>query len=165
MEYLKGRIKMKLTFTAILIFLIVFSIASFVNSKPQCIIFDGTKPPTSKSMVLSIDRSGVYVVEGSVNGISTHFIIDTGASYTTLSAEMAQQLGLTDCTHSKPVESANGQVRSCGAHVDSLVVGKFEADNMDIQYIKSMGDISVIGNDFLSHFHISLFDNKMIISI
>jgi len=156
---------MKLFASVILIFAVTYGLASYVSSLHQCIVFNGLAPNPSRSMVIESSDTGVYVVTGSVNGVPAKFMIDTGASYTSLSENLAKKLGFTSCDDTSIVESANGEVTSCSVDVNSLVMGKFEAKNVTIQYLKTMADISVIGNDFLSHFRISIYHRQMIISL
>jgi len=147
------------------VFVLISALASYVKSMHQCIVFDGPAPLPGRSMVLTDNDIGVYIVNGSVNGIPAKFMIDTGASYTSLSYDLVKKLGITSCTDTSTVVTANGEVQSCSAPVNSLVMGKFVANDVTVQYIKNMTDISVIGEDFLTHFRVSIYKHQMIISI
>jgi aspartyl protease family protein len=116
--------------------------------------------------VLSIPRSpdGHFYVQGAVNGVSTTFMVDTGASLVTVSEPFARkahiQLGMPITFH-----TANGNVPgrladripvSIGG--DSVPVSIGIGLNMEGEQAESL-----LGQSFLSRFDVSMEKDKMVL--
>ncbi|MDB5591907.1 TIGR02281 family clan AA aspartic protease [Enterovirga sp.] len=70
-------------------------------------------------------RDGSFVIPGEINGRSTTFIFDTGASSLVLTAETAQALGfdLDTLRFRMPVQTANGRAFAAQVTIDRLEIG------------------------------------------
>ena len=68
--------------------------------------------PKRKSLVLYPDQGGHYVVDGTINGTSTRFLLDTGATSVSINSREAKRIGLLYKVDGKPtvVETAAGVV-------------------------------------------------------
>ena len=125
--------------------------------KPQVqILHDG-------SVVFGTNRTGNYVVNGSINGISVRFIVDTGASLTSVSQRVARHMGLFGCVPARST-TANGVVQECIAGARNLRFGDFEVQNVQVAVMPHMDAQALLGMNVLKIFHITQSGGKMIIA-
>jgi aspartyl protease family protein len=101
---------------------------------------------------LKREEDGHYWVRASVNGKPVRFMIDSGATTTTLSLASAQAAGV------KPsggfpvlVETANGTVEVQRAEIGTLTVGSIvQRDAKVLIGSEGLGDTNLLGMSFLS---------------
>ncbi len=115
--------------------------------------FGGVYQPRAQPQVrIQPDAQGGYVVQGVVNGVTTPFIIDTGATLITLSAEQARAMGLPVATGAEvPVVTASGQVLGRRVLLERVQVGAL--DERRVEAIVLPGDrptVALLGMSFLS---------------
>ena len=92
---------------------------------------------------------GHFWVEGDVNGLPVKFLVDSGATMTTISRADAVQARLTiDDTHGQYVRTGNGMVRVSTARTPTLRVASIERDDVGVHVADD--DLSVLGMNFLS---------------
>jgi aspartyl protease family protein len=106
----------------------------------------------------------LYPVQGSVNGLTANFIVDTGATNTTLSAELASRLGIHSCVANSVVSTANGIANHCRVIVSSLIFAGFNFRDILVSVSPIMQGPSLIGNDILSIFKIEQEQGLMVLS-
>jgi aspartyl protease family protein len=88
-------------------------------------------------------------VEASVNGRDAPFLVDSGASVTTISQATAEQAGIETGMQVAWVDTANGTVRMRKAHADSFSVGAIQRSDFPLQ-VNEHDDSNVLGMNFLS---------------
>ena len=95
---------------------------------------------------------GHFWLRAEVNGRPAPFLVDTGATLTAISAEMAQDFGLRERDGGIPIMlgTANGTVQAHVATVDSLTFGNVSASGTDAAVAASFGDFNVIGMNVLA---------------
>ena len=106
---------------------------------------------------------GSFVAQVNLNKERTaHLIVDTGASMTVLSTNIAIDLGLLGTTDNEllTVNTAGGSVQVNMNYLSSLTVGKAQAHNVAVA-IHDLPDIpeqieGLLGMSFLKHFLITL---------
>lgn len=108
--------------------------------------------------------NGVYSVVGSVNSQPTEFLIDTGASKTTLTGELAFRLGIQTCQTVGQVNTANGLTGVCRITVSNLSFAGFNYSNIDVYVSPNMKGASLIGNDLTSKLKMTQNNGVMTIS-
>ena len=92
---------------------------------------------------------GHFWVEGDVNGLPVKFLVDSGATMTTISRADAAQARLTvDDSHGQIVRTGNGLVRVSTARTPTLRVASIERENVGVHVADD--DLSVLGMNFLS---------------
>ena len=89
------------------------------------------------------------------------FVVDTGASLTTISTGLARELGISFGSGSPMVTfaTASGIIRAPVASVESIQVGGAEAREVQVAVLDLPGALQVVGllgNTFLSRFHVQL---------
>ncbi len=89
-------------------------------------------PSENSSVTLTADASGHFVTEGSINGATVKFIIDTGATMVSLSSTEAKRIGLNYLKGERgQVSTANGLVPIYKVKLDSVKVGDISLSNVD----------------------------------
>ncbi len=104
------------------------------------------------SLRIARNEDGHYWVKASVNGTPARFMIDSGATTTTLSLQTAKSAKV-ELANGFPVmvETANGTVELQRARVDIVQIGTLVYREMPILIgSDTMGDVNLLGMDFLS---------------
>ena len=115
------------------------------------------------SAVLGTNRTGNYVINGSINGVSVRFMVDTGASLTSVSQRIARHMGLFGCVPARST-TANGVAQVCIAGARDLQFGDFRVQNVRVAVMPNMEAQALLGMNVLNKFHITQNGGKMIIS-
>jgi aspartyl protease family protein len=84
-----------------------------------------------------------------VNGQKLRFLVDSGASTTTISTSAAEQVGLSTGMQMAMVETANGAVRMPRGRAEQFKVGDIERADFSIN-INPNDATNVLGMNFLS---------------
>lgn len=108
-------------------------------------------------------REGHYFSSGAVNGVPVMFMIDTGATTVSVSAEIASRAGIQKCV-SQQTMTANGKVNACKAIVPEVSFGKFKLTNVQVMVMPNMPGNALLGMNVLRNFHIEQIDQVMRIS-
>jgi aspartyl protease family protein len=98
------------------------------------------------------DEDGHYWVRAKVNGTPVRFMIDSGATTTTLAPSAARAAGI-EPSGGFPVivETANGTVEVQRARIEALTVGNItQRDAAVLIGAEGLGDTSLLGMSFLS---------------
>ena len=94
---------------------------------------------------------GHFWVEAEVNGQPVRFLVDSGPTVTSISADTAQRVGIQPQAGLPVVVStANGLVNAQRGRAERLLVGNIERQNVAVHISEAFGDINVIGMNFLS---------------
>ncbi|MFA6219262.1 MAG: TIGR02281 family clan AA aspartic protease [Erythrobacter sp.] len=101
---------------------------------------------------IPLGADGHYWVRAEVNGVPANFMIDTGATLTAISTDLAGRAGLEPRRGGIPIMlgTANGTVQAHVATIDSLVLGNIRATGTDAAIAESFGDFNVIGMNVLA---------------
>ena len=140
----------------LLIFLIAFVIFTFrhdFRSAGDRLMAEVNGNAVQQGDILRIGRSedGHYWVNGTVNGRTVRFLIDSGATVTSLSADAAAGAGVRpDSNFRVAVDTANGLVMADRAHVGRLTIGTIERRDFAVHVSEAFGDTNVLGMNFLS---------------
>lgn len=118
--------------------------------------------------VIPLDPGGHYWVQAAINGIDQDMMIDTGATYTSISARAARATGVIADASRMPIqlETANGTIIARFAKVDELRFGTIIAQQLDVVITPdSAGDTNVIGMNLLLQIGSWRFENKQLILV
>ena len=89
-------------------------------------------PAENSSATLIADTSGHFVTEGSINGVTVKFIIDTGASMVSLNSSEAKRIGLNYLKGQRgQVSTANGLAPVYKVKLDTVKIGNITLSNVD----------------------------------
>ncbi len=110
--------------------------------------------PQEAKLVVHMDASHSYRTSGTVNGKSVTFVIDTGASRTSISQEVAEAAGIKECTRASVSATAGGLVRTCVAKVSEITFGSFHVYSTEVVVMPNLPVDALLGMDILGRMKI-----------
>ncbi len=119
-------------------------------------------PQGGKVAVPLIRAGNAFLVRALLNGRrEALFVLDTGASITTLSTGVAQELGIPfgPGSPTTTIVTASDRIVVPVANVESIQVGGLEARDVQVVVFDLPGGsqvVGLLGNSFLSRFHVQL---------
>ena len=128
---------------------------------------------------LRLGRGGHYEVGGAVAAVPVRFIVDTGASLTSIPQALGERIGISacpavgfdlsrddepGCCRPEVFRTANGSVEACVARVPSVRFGAFELRNPRVAVMPGMDGQALLGMDVLRHFSLSQEGGRLRIS-
>lgn len=94
---------------------------------------------------------GHFYVEAELNGEKVRFLIDSGATTTSISKDTADRVGIVSGGGMPAlVRTANGTVTVDRGRAEQIKVGNIERRNLAVHISETFGDMNVIGMNFLS---------------
>lgn len=115
-------------------------------------------------IVLSADSRGHFVTQGQINGQATTMMIDTGASYVSLSVAQANQIGLKYRSGAMgALSTANGVIQSWRIKLDTLRVGDVTLYGIDALVSDGAMPYVLLGNNFLGRFQMQRNNDQMVL--
>jgi aspartyl protease family protein len=95
---------------------------------------------------------GHFWVDAQINGVKRRMLVDSGATITAVSTDTAQAAGIGRQATFAPVilRTANGAAPAQTGSVDELRVGNIVARNLRVVTSPGLGDLDVLGMNFLS---------------
>ena len=113
------------------------------------------KKRDNASLKIYPDSIGMYYADGKINGRVTRFLVDTGATYVTMSGRFARSLDI-DYTRGRQsaAQTASAIVPVWQIQLDSVSVGGITVRNVTATVIVGDKPFDVLlGNSFLEHTH------------
>jgi aspartyl protease family protein len=112
-------------------------------------------------------NDGHFWVNASINGVKRRMLIDSGATITALSQSTTEAAGVDKELTFAPVvlRTANGAARARTGSVDELRVGNIVARNLKVVTSPGLGDMDVIGMNFLSQLDSWRVDGRTLILV
>lgn len=93
---------------------------------------------------------GHFWVEGSLNGVPVKFLVDSGATMTTIGRDTAAAAGvLVSANRNQVVRTGNGMLRVSTGRADSLAIGPIERNSVGL-HVTENEDLNVLGMNYLS---------------
>jgi aspartyl protease family protein len=145
-------LKMALAWVAIIgVGFVIFSFRSDFSSIGQRLKAEalGTSIDQGDTLRIPVGADGHFWVEARVNGRALRFIIDSGASITTISRDAAAAAGVPSDGRRTVVYTANAPASAIQAYADRLEVGPIERTDFPID-INEHGDTNLLGMNFLA---------------
>ena len=107
---------------------------------------------TGKELRVRMSDDGHFWVLASINGVQRRMLIDSGATVTAISPSTARQAGVDTGAGLAPVvlRTANGAAPAETGKIDELRAGNIVARNLRIVTAPGLGDLDVLGMNFLS---------------
>lgn len=100
---------------------------------------------------IRLAADGHFWVTAEVNGERVRFLVDSGATTTSISHETAQRVGITPRGGFPAiVRTANGTVSVERGRAETISVGDIERRNVAVHISEAFGDMNVLGMNFLS---------------
>jgi aspartyl protease family protein len=122
----------------------------------------GPAPGAGRQIVLSAGSGGHFTASGSINGNTTQFLVDTGATSVSISQSEAQRLNLRYRDGRRTItNTANGPVPANVVQLASVRVGDVEVRHIEAIVIPGDMDFVLLGNSFLSRFQMKRDNDVM----
>ena len=119
-------------------------------------------PGGGTTIMLSADSGGHFWANGTINGKSVRFVVDTGATNVSMSQSQAEQLGLDYRSGQRGTSTtANGQVQAYRVPLTSVRVGEVEVFNVAATIVPVPMDYVLLGNSFLTRFQMKRENDTM----
>jgi aspartyl protease family protein len=131
---------------------VVFTFRDDLGYLAQRLKSEATGSPIQGTEEIRIPMAidGHFWVNGSVNGEPVRFLVDSGATITTIGRETAARAGLEmDQGPGQLVRTGNGLIRVQAARVDRLEIGPIERNRV-LVHIAESDDFAVLGMNYLS---------------
>ena len=112
---------------------------------------EGQMVQAGRELRIRKSPDGHFWVTAKVNGEDVRFLVDSGATITSISSDTARRAGI-EASGGFPVmvETANGTVTAQRGRAETLVVGEIERRNLSVHIAEAFGKTDVLGMNFLS---------------
>lgn len=145
-------LKMALAWVAIFaVGFVLFSFRSEFSSIGQRLRAEATGTPIAEGAVVRIPvgEDGHFWAWAKLNGTDVRFMVDSGASVTTVSRATAQAAGMPIGTEKIMVGTANGRAWMLKGRADSLAIGSIRREGFAVD-INERDDTNLLGMNFLA---------------
>ena len=110
------------------------------------------KKPVTNKMTLYANRSGMFMTGGRINGQTTKFMVDTGATYVALSSTEADKLNLEFKSAPKvKLQTANEVASGWLINLESVKVGEIQVPQVKAVVMEGDTPHVLLGMSFLQH--------------
>ncbi|WP_077001344.1 TIGR02281 family clan AA aspartic protease [Variovorax sp. KK3] len=132
--------------------------------QPVSIGGGGSSGAGGSRIVLPVDSGGHFLTQGSINGRTVSFMLDTGATAVALSAADAQRIGL-DYSKGQPIRinTANGVTQGWRVRLNSVRVGDVEVYDVEAVVSQQPMPFVLLGNSFISRFSMRRDADQMVL--
>lgn len=130
----------------------------------QVLPFVDDRAISDGTLVLQLDEHHSYRTRGTVNGSPVSFLVDTGASATVISRQVAEAAGIHSCTTTGYAATAAGVVARCTATVDEITFGEFHIRHLVVSVMPDLPVDGLLGMDVLGRLKIQQQDGTLSIT-
>lgn len=111
---------------------------------------EATGSATTDGQVLRIPAAedGHFYVDGQINGTNVRFLVDSGATVTTVSTGTARSAGVALSLRRAVVQTANGAAQVTQGSADLLQVGPIKRTDFPVD-VSDRDDLNLLGMNFL----------------
>ena len=145
-------LKMALAWVAIFgVAFLLFAFRGEFSQLGQRIRAEATGSPIVEGEVVRIPvaEDGHFYVDAKLNGHDVRFMVDSGASVTTVSRSAANAAGMDIGTRRATVITANGPTSVMQSYADRLQIGSIERTDFPVDVSEQEG-LNLLGMNFLS---------------
>ena len=131
---------------------VVFTFRDDLGYVAQRLRSEATGEPVRQGREIRIPMAidGHFWVDGLVNGKKVKFLIDSGATMTTIGRETASEVGVkVSANRNQIVRTGNGFIRVATGNAAELEVGDIKRRNIAL-HVADDEDLNVLGMNFLS---------------
>jgi aspartyl protease family protein len=111
---------------------------------------EGEVVAAGREMRIRKSMDGHFWVNGELNGHKVRFLVDSGATVTSVSARTAAAADIATGGFPVLVDTANGVVQAKRGRVEKLKVGSIERRDLAVHVSETFGETDVLGMNFLS---------------
>jgi aspartyl protease family protein len=125
-----------------------------LGASPVSLAGRGNEGGGGDTIVLPVSSGGHFMANGTINGKSANFMVDTGATMISMSVAEAERLGLKyDGGRRGMATTAGGNVPVYEVSLRSLRIGDVEVYNLSAGVVAADMPFILLGNNFLSRFN------------
>lgn len=131
---------------------VVFTFRDDLGYVAQRLKAEATGEPVVAGQEVRIPMAidGHFWVQGSVNGMPVKFLVDSGATMTTIGRDTASAADVAVSERrTQVVRTGNGMLRVATARADQLSIGPIERRSVGL-HVADNDDLNVLGMNFLS---------------
>ena len=131
---------------------VLFTFRDDLGMVAQRLRAEATGAPVVMGQELRIPMAidGHFWVEADLNGVPVKFLVDSGATMTTIGRQTAANAGVTvGENRDQQVRTGNGMVRVASGRAASLSIGTIERSDVGL-HIADGEDLNVLGMNYLS---------------
>jgi clan AA aspartic protease (TIGR02281 family) len=112
----------------------------------------GAPKPAGNKLTYAADASGHFYIDGAINGVPMRFLVDTGATFVTLSPSDAAAAGIAvqNLSFDEATTTANGVAHTARTTLRSVRLGQLEIADVTAAVIEQPMPMSLLGMSFLS---------------
>ena len=113
-------------------------------------------------IVLTAVGGGHFVTDGTINGKTVRFVVDTGATYVSMGADQARDLGIDFLKGDRgTMSTANGLTTAYKVKLNSVRIGDVLLYNVDGLVSQQPMPFVLLGNSFLTRFQMKRENDTM----
>lgn len=113
----------------------------------------GTPVTAGKQTRIPMAIDGHFWVAAKLNGRDVRFLVDSGATMTTIDRQTADSAGVPVSKKADElVRTGNGVIKVARGRADALTIGPIERHNVGLQVVQNE-DLNVLGMNYLSTLH------------
>ncbi len=116
---------------------------------------------------IAMSRDGHFWARVTINGAERRMLVDSGATVTAISDQTADLAGVERSVGGVPVlvRTANGTVSAETGRIERLGIGGIEARNLSVVISPALGNVDVLGMNFLSRLASWRVEGKTLIMV
>ena len=109
------------------------------------------RQPVSNVLQYRADAGGHYFIDADVNGATIRFLLDTGASFVTLSPDDARAAGIfmQSLQYTETMSTANGEARAARTSLRDIRLDQLFVDDVAAVVMEKPMPVSLLGMSFL----------------
>ena len=131
---------------------VLFTFRDDLGYVTQRLRAEATGAPVTEGKEVRIPMAidGHFWVQGSVNGVPVKFLVDSGATMTTIGRDTAAAAEVpVSASRNQVVRTGNGMLRVASGRADSLAIGPIERSDVGL-HVADHDDLNVLGMNYLS---------------
>ncbi|MBT9493541.1 MAG: TIGR02281 family clan AA aspartic protease [Paucibacter sp.] len=126
----------------------------------------GAAAAAGRKIIISAGSGGHFTSSGTINGKTTQFLVDTGATAISISQAEAERMGLNfSAGRSIMTQTANGVVQAHMMQLGSVRVGDVEVRNVEAIVIPGQMSHVLLGNSFLTRFQMQRHNDVLTLDL
>ncbi|MDB5850642.1 MAG: peptidase [Rhodoferax sp.] len=125
----------------------------------------GAKGPAGGNrIVLTADTNGHFFSPGRINNQAMVFMVDTGASFISMSIAEAERMGI-DYRKGQPMRmsTANGVAQGYRVRLSAVRIGDVQLTELDAVVTPASMPFVLLGNNFLTQFQMTRINDQMVL--